>query len=169
MKLILEDKNIQDLFHYTSIDNLIDILLEDKLKSKYGVISFSRRSDLVSFKDWSVYNECVIVLDGNKLSNRYKIKPTMQTGSRFEAEEIIKTKSIDNLSAYIIKIIIDEKFIPTNKIINNTRLQNKWENNNEYYLDILNKSYYNSNTHMLKKKDLFYDVINMSNVKIEYK
>ena len=74
-----------------------------------------------------------IVLDGDKLSNKYKITPfndfpkVLQKG-REEKEEMIKTKNgIPNIDKYIIKITFNEKSSYYNEDEYN-ELKNKYHN-----------------------------------------
>jgi hypothetical protein len=69
-------KNVGILYHYTSLASLIniakdDFILKDRYK-RYNYISFTRNgSGIVGRGE----GPCRLILDGNKLSNKYKIVP----------------------------------------------------------------------------------------------
>lgn len=113
LKYILNEmKQVGILYHYTNIINLLSILTTNKLISKnVPYISFTR--DKLFHKN-TRYNiggmECRLVIDGNKLSNNYKIKPysyhfyDLPDVKNDESEEKIDTNVIKNIDKYIIDI-----------------------------------------------------------------
>jgi hypothetical protein len=112
---LIDAKQTGVLYHYTYIKNLQKILNDKGLKSwEYNFISFSRY--------WNEdYAPCRIAFDGNKLSNKYKIRPFMDvdveitkaSNELFEAEEIImwpiNTLLPIVIPKYVIQIDILEK------------------------------------------------------------
>lgn len=133
-KSYFEAKQVGILYHFTTTGNLISILKSDTLRgssaSQLGkdVISTTRFYDMGDtplFPLPTGFGECRITLNGNKLSNKYKIRPfndeytlsgygvSRGTGSS-EYEEMIMTDKVTNLSKYIIQIdsietdIVDE-------------------------------------------------------------
>lgn len=99
-KQINESKSVGILYHYTSLENAIKIIKENQLKSNIsdqGIqsISFTRNKNFHKNKNFNgISNECRFVIDGNKLSNKYKISPYAQkdfekSSENFEAEERI--------------------------------------------------------------------------------
>ena len=103
--LLKEGKQVGILYHYTSYEACIKILQSNKIKStetenstidksQYS-ISFTRDKNFhKSFRSTGNLPSCRLVIDGDKLSNKYKINPYVQSGfekgtSYFEAEENI--------------------------------------------------------------------------------
>ena len=130
-----ERKQSGILFHNTSVDNLIKILQDNKLKTSKNdlntLIDFriKRDDDLLItpfgpiIKDRSKYPPFIsltrdkgykrspenptIVIDGEKLSDNYKIVPYSQFGGRtYDEREERVYKDIRNLDKYIIKVIL---------------------------------------------------------------
>ena len=127
-KELTEAKQVGILYHYTSLENLIKITKTNMLRPfEYDGISFTRDKHFHkvnrSADSDSVEKECRIVLDGNKLSHRYKIRPYNYFGTvdynpskdiklyykhippMDEQEELIR-EPIRNLNPYVIKIQI---------------------------------------------------------------
>lgn len=120
---IQEAKQVGILYHYTSVNFLLQILKEDTLLSRLNsddsrTISFTRDKNFEKFKGRSIYStEARIVLDGNKISERYKLEPFnffkySQTGKYYEAEEILKIDKLSNVSKYIIRVELLESALP---------------------------------------------------------
>lgn len=113
---IMEEKNIGILYHFTSYEGM-NLIINDnfKLINKFGVpvknnfyVSFTRNKNLKT-----VYREVRITIDGNKLSNRYQIKPYADIKSGYgknkndESEERALVKKKDgfvDISKSIIRI-----------------------------------------------------------------
>jgi hypothetical protein len=104
MEKINESKSVGTLYHYTSLENAINIIKSGQLKSSIAdqgkeSISFTRNKDFHKRKTVNgVSSEVRLVVDGDKLSTRYKISPHAQIGfekntPNFEAEEVIISKS----------------------------------------------------------------------------
>ena len=113
---INESKQVGVLYHYTSIEKLISIILDDELKlsKNHDTISFTR--DKLAFRTLAKIYPCCIVVNGDLLSNKYKIEPFQYdyTGTSLkntkvqdEMEEQVK-KNITNFSKYINNIILFE-------------------------------------------------------------
>ena len=119
--LLNESKQVGNLYHFTNKTNLEKIISSDKMvgsfmyelengKELYGV-STTRNKNL--FYDENIIR---ITLDGNKLSNKYKIQPRDYWYRQYnvpnnpqtidEDEEVILTPKgyISNINEYIIKI-----------------------------------------------------------------
>lgn len=92
LKPMIESKYTQDhvLYHYTSLESLIEILVDDFLMAhnkKYSNSIYNFRDDVVSLsrsKQWLylkrpsisfVVTMCAIELNADKLSNKYKLQP----------------------------------------------------------------------------------------------
>jgi hypothetical protein len=132
LKEITEGKQVGTLYHYTGWPSVYSIIKENTLKPLFkgkqaGYVSLTRSKN----QDFTIAQEAdsVIVLDGDKLSNNYKITPyhdvlynndvIADTGiqdtpiDRFqrdffedEKEERIKGP-ITNLNKYLLKVIIN--------------------------------------------------------------
>lgn len=112
-----EGKNIADLYHFTTIQALVDILLSDTL---HGPTSLTRNKNF--YKETKIIpKEVCIQLNGSKLSNNYKLVPysylhdpfvkSMTKGkmTSFENQyEEQTTKDIKNLSRYVRQILVKE-------------------------------------------------------------
>ena len=116
--LILESKNVGIIYHFTSIENLYFMLENNnfKLKSEYNYVSFTRNSNLFSSELNPSKLQTRIMIDGNKLSNYYKITPYKDFSIKKEhgeAEERFifseNTLKYIDIKNFIIEIdIIDE-------------------------------------------------------------
>ena len=111
IRVMKEAKQAGIMYHYTKYDNLLSILKDDMImKGEHNYISFTRNK-----RNIKSGLACQIVLDGDKLSNRYKIEPFdyfNMTGED-EQEERVLTRVIKNVHQYIREINIEndeEKF-----------------------------------------------------------
>lgn len=116
MKLqeIFESKQVGDLYHLVTLEKMKFILDNDLIKSRNFVsISLTRNKHMNDYLGSDGLVLFKLVLDGNKLSNNYKISPfsyISKTSIRFnEFEEIIKSNEIKNISKYIKQIIVIDK------------------------------------------------------------
>lgn len=125
LKEITEGKQVGTLYHFTTFTNAVEILKSNSLKRNLSAteddmggvrkgISTTRRS----YDNWvgsslegtfdSIF--CVrFKLDGDKLSNKYKIVPYHwedDSRKRGEFEELIKTDSISDLKQYLLRVDI---------------------------------------------------------------
>lgn len=115
LRTILEGKQVGKLYHLVSLPSMRHILKTDKLESQYfSGISTTRdkhRTHYVGDRG----NYFRLVLDGDKLANKFKIEPfsykSIQGSVGDEMEEKIKTQTILNISSYIIEIQILQKQI----------------------------------------------------------
>ena len=109
-------KQVGILYHYTNFYHLLSILNGNILKS--GIvgrdnISFTRDKNFLSSERLIEGTQCCLVIDGDKLSNDYKIKPYSdqqflkgnEEGYSLESEEIVK-EDISPIIPYIIEIRI---------------------------------------------------------------
>lgn len=147
---ILESKQVGVLYHYTSLENIYKILLTNRLESgDAGMQSDSYDGLFISTtRDKNFHNqkrtidstECRIVLNGDKISNRYKIIPHNQIdydktrSNNTESEEAILSDVISNLNNYIIRIDFFKH--PNKNIIN---FLNKNKINYKAMNDFINK------------------------------
>ena len=101
-----EAKQVGILYHYTE-----NWLLEQIIKSNtlQAPVSFTRSKDKKTVS-W-LGAECSLVIDGDKLSNNYKISPYRDSDggeNPFDEMEERVNKDITNLNKYIIKVILYE-------------------------------------------------------------
>jgi hypothetical protein len=122
--ILKEAKQVGDIYHFTSIDNLANMLKEYDsvtLDSSYsseagkGYFSFTRNPNIPSLSDFQ--KQVRFKLNGNKMSNKYKFEPYADTsssedfykqGKNFESEERISAKNnptID-LTPYIESVVL---------------------------------------------------------------
>jgi hypothetical protein len=144
LKEITEGKQVGDVYHFTSMDNLKKILKSKILipskERKY--ISFTRNKNLATLENEK--RDVKITIDGNKLSTKYKIIPYTQTSPEtkfddylfkrnpnifkksdesFEAEVIIPVEKYNNkidILPYIKQIDITDYNFIKDRPLNNT-------------------------------------------------
>ena len=102
---INEAKQLSDLYHFTDILSLLKIAEEETL-GIYGSVSLTRNKNFPKI-DRAIPKECFIVLDGEKLSENYKIKPYQFPGYEDQSEEMVN-RPIKNLNRYIKSVCIYE-------------------------------------------------------------
>lgn len=130
---INEAKEVGTLYHFTTITNLVQIIKSNSLRGSErkdlnkNAVSFTREKYLpfvIQTKLSGGTPEVVIVIDGDKLTNRYKTQPYQYGGSTKgkagekirknvgdEREEIVLADKIEKLDLYIKKIyFIDVSF-----------------------------------------------------------
>jgi hypothetical protein len=114
--LLKEAKQVGILYHYTSLHNLQSIIKSNKLQSRESSgVSFSRSKDknIMQWLDTTV--EAALVINGDKLSNNYKIYPYNDLATQdsvgvenFDEMEEVVDRDITNLDKYLIKVILYE-------------------------------------------------------------
>lgn len=118
LDILNEGKQVGTLYHWTDIYHSYDIVsndflkgyLTDTFKDQPG-ISFTRDKNFIKSKP-KLRNkpEICFVIDGDKLSNSYKIQPFQDPKiKKDEMEEKVLTDGIKNFSNYVIKVIIPKK------------------------------------------------------------
>ena len=123
-----EGKQVGTLYHWTNNSNLLNILNTNTLVPNYTeggeihkdqsgpYVSFTRSKDKNQFTIAEEAN-ALLIINGDKLSNNYKITPFQDYGSDYEpsddvgdqfdeSEERIYKKTIKNLDKYLIKVIL---------------------------------------------------------------
>lgn len=112
-KLILERKNLGDLYHVLDYTKLLYVLKNNKIKSYKagnGKISLTRNKMLNSYLGDSPQSMFKLIIDGNKLSDKYRIKPFKffsRNGQGFEEyEEQVNSYEITNVFSYIKGVVI---------------------------------------------------------------
>ena len=110
-----EAKQVGELYHFTTIERFDQIILTKVLKPSYNHvygsgISFTRNKNFQ--KDVYYFQDKVIrlTLDGDKLSNQYKIKPYQDSNFQDEQEEFLITEKDVPIFKYIkdISVIKDD-------------------------------------------------------------
>jgi hypothetical protein len=117
---INEAKNIGKLYHFTGILQLAKIIEDNALKpildmsDEKTYISFTRNQYFYKEPRYSVSTQCRIVVDGNKLSSKYKLTPYSDPeysfkghepeseADPFEYEERVQTKAVENLDNFVL-------------------------------------------------------------------
>lgn len=103
---ISEAKQVGTLYHFTRPFSALSILEKNEISLGIrGYVSLTRNKN---FKSSGVDNTLAFVLDGDRLSQNYKIEPYADRafyGKNKEAEERIDNK-ITSLSKYLLKILI---------------------------------------------------------------
>lgn len=105
--LLKEAKQVGVLYHVMDIDKFESLLKYDILKKP---TSFTRNKDYDRVVGREKNYTYQIVVDGDKLSNNYKIKPINQGGGwvKDEYEELVNV-NIKNIGKYITDIIVISK------------------------------------------------------------
>ena len=113
-----ESKQVGTLYHFTSLDSIEEIMKSDKLVSgnnfqnkKVGndVISTTRSKHGVNIRGTGkvklMYGRVRIELEGDKLSNNFKIQSSDFHGDLDNFEELVFAKEIKPLSKYIKRVV----------------------------------------------------------------
>ena len=159
--ILNEGKQVGTLYHWTDTMSSYDIVnnnflkgyLTDTFSSQPGV-SFTRNKNFLSTKP-KLRNkpEICFVIDGDKLSNTYKIQPYQDPKiKKDEMEEKVLTDGIKNFSNYVIKVIIPKKRFMTSLAYSPSQYDYKFEKaggegyagNIKYYIEWLNKKGFNN-------------------------
>jgi len=111
LKEITEGKQVGDLYHFTSIENLYSILKDEYIIPNYeNQISTTRNKNVDPtpfLNDYSKkMNIACLKLNGNKISQKYKIKPYL-----YDEDTTPKHR----LPAYISKFEFEEQIITNGK------------------------------------------------------
>jgi len=122
LKEITEAKQVGTIYHFT---NDLEKILQTNLLKATSVKNSSTPLSIVSFTrtphrtfDIARYSDSVLVIDGDKLSNKYKISPFKDPKVDWEDEmEERVFGDIPNIDQYIIKVILfedeyDEDVVP---------------------------------------------------------
>jgi hypothetical protein len=110
LDILKEAKQVGILYHFTDIDGLLGILKTNELwASDTNANHVSLTRDKQGWHVGTLDNAFRISLDGNKISNKYKIRPYSWWGNdrgigNTESEEAVLTDKITNIRDYIIDI-----------------------------------------------------------------
>jgi hypothetical protein len=125
LKEITEGKQVGDLYHFTPLKNIPTILNSQRLNpNDEGQISTSRRPNMniEIFMDDGFSNRmdnvsiARMVLDGNKISNKYKIRPFSYENEDLGEEQIVVNHQYFYFFPYLKRIDI---------FLNNKKINNK--------------------------------------------
>lgn len=108
---LLEFRSRGTLYHLFDLEKLVFILKNNSLEPKnFANISTTRNKNMIGYLGDKSTTLFKLELDGDKLSNNYKIKPfqykTIDAGYLEEWEEVIKTHKISDINKYTKKFII---------------------------------------------------------------
>ncbi len=122
-KALLESKSVGKLYHFTTIKSLLQIAddntLGDVSTMPHATVSLTRNKNLYKHTN-IIPHECCIVIDGNALSTRYKIRPYQWSPSHFgggksttnhEVEDQYEEEVqgvIRDLSKYVTEVVLFE-------------------------------------------------------------
>jgi hypothetical protein len=110
LDILKEAKQVGILYHFTDIEGLLGILKTNELwASETNADHVSLTRDKQGWHVGTLDNAFRISLDGNKISNKYKIRPYSWWGNdrgtrNTESEEAVLTDKITNIRDYIIDI-----------------------------------------------------------------
>ena len=110
LDILKEAKQVGILYHFTDIEGLLGILKTNELwASETNADHVSLTRDKQGWHVGTLDNAFRISLDGNKISNKYKIRPYSWWGNDrgardTESEEAVLTDKITNIRDYIIDI-----------------------------------------------------------------
>lgn len=125
MDLLLEARQVGPIYHFTSFDSLKNILQSNTIKGSWGnqdvkgkYVSVTRDKNLWKTEPNLGAEEIqvALVLDGDKISNKYKIRPYAYEPYRdldrsgAEAEELIMlpTGVLSNVNQYLLGVKVLE-------------------------------------------------------------
>jgi len=134
--LLNEGKQVGTLYHWTDFMGSINIINHNFLKgyltdtfTEQPAISFTRDKNFYKGKNkLATKPEICFVIDGDKLSNHYKIQPFQDSKiKKDEMEEKVLTDGIKNFSQYVINIIIVKNRFNKSTSYSPDQIKNKWE------------------------------------------
>ena len=135
--LLNEGKQVGILYHWTDFMGSMNIINQDFLKGyltdtfkKQPAISFTRDKNFYKGKNkLATKPEICFVVDGDKLSNHYKIRPFQDSKiKKDETEEKVLTDGIKNFSQYITNIIVVKNRFNKSFSYSPGQIKDKWEN-----------------------------------------
>jgi len=124
---LYEAKQVGILYHYTSLESLVQITNSNMLRQMgYDGVSLTRDKNFHKWDRESIPSECRFIIDGDKLSHNFKIepfnyyandkdafnneRPYNHTPYYDEQEEVVK-RPIKPLNKYVIQLQIFEKVL----------------------------------------------------------
>jgi len=135
LDILKEAKQVGSLYHWTDFVGSLNIISQNFLKGyitdtfKQPAISFTRDKNFYKGKNkLATKPEICFIIDGDKLSNHYKIQPFQDsTIKKDEMEEKVITEGIKNFSQYVTKIIIIKNRFNKSPIYSPDQIENKWK------------------------------------------
>jgi hypothetical protein len=158
-RFFLEAKQVGTLYHFSSLDNVLSMLRDNSIKgvnykrftkesgkevtkTVFGVSLTRDKNARLDLKDNKL--EAKLVLDGNKISNNYKISQYDEFSiysndnyhsRRMEAEEFVYG-TIKDLKSFITEITIDVDLVVKHLIsIRKDLLKSKYSKDQSFYND----------------------------------
>jgi len=133
--ILNEAKQVGPLYHWTDLMGSLNIISQNFLKGyltdtfKQPAISFTRDKNFYKGKNkLATKPEICFVIDGDKLSNHYKIQPFQDPKiKKDEMEEKAITEGIKNFSQYITKIIIIKNRFNSSSQYSPSQIEDKWK------------------------------------------
>jgi hypothetical protein len=136
LDILIEGKQVGFLYHWTDFMGSMNIISQDFLKGYLTdtfkiqpAISFTRDKNFYKGKNkLSTKPEICFVVDGDKLSNHYKIQPFQDPKiKKDEMEEKVLTKGIEDFSKYVTKIIVIKNRFNKSHTYSPDQIKNKWK------------------------------------------
>jgi hypothetical protein len=136
LKNINEAKQVGNLYHFTSLENIKDIIKSTYLiPNDEGQISTSVRANMtigdIGKNNTQGKNIVRITLDGNKISNKYKIRPLDYEGEDLGEEQIVTDGKNFPFLPYLKRIDLfiikpkDKKIETTKKLLDSVNIPYK--------------------------------------------
>jgi hypothetical protein len=153
--ILNEAKQVGILYHYTSLNNALKIIDDNKLLASHadnGIsISFTRDKNFLKKPRIGLSgSDIAFVFNGDKLSNKYKIKPnkfnTDNVGDESE-ERINNIIKIENLKNYVEEVWIFKSRIDDYNSNSKRKMQDlisiRYFNGNDFSLSDIQKKFTN--------------------------
>ena len=133
--ILNEGKQVGLLYHWTDLVGSLNIISQDFLKGyltdtfkEQPAISFTRDKNFYKGKNkLATKPEICFVIDGDKLSNHYKIQPFQDPKiKKDEMEEKVLTKGIENFSQYVVKVLVIKNRFDTSNTYSPDQIKDTW-------------------------------------------
>jgi hypothetical protein len=136
LNILNEAKQVGTLYHWTDLMGSLNIISQDFLKGyltdtfkEQPAISFTRDKNFYKGKNkLAAKPEICFVIDGDKLSNHYKIQPFQDPKiKKDEMEEKVLTDGIKNFSQYVTKVIVIKNRFNKSYTYSPLQIEDKWK------------------------------------------
>jgi hypothetical protein len=153
IQIINEAKQVGEIYHYTALANALKIINDNELFSSHAdrgfSISFTRDKYFLNKPRIGLGGtDIAFVIDGNKLSNNYKINPNKFTTDNVgneQEERIQDIKKITNFKNYVKEVWIFKSRIEDYNDFNKRKMQDlistRFFNNNNFKLIDVQKKF----------------------------
>jgi hypothetical protein len=153
LKKITEGKQVGTLYHFTSLNGLYGILKDGFIKPNYeGQISTTRNKNIIDISAFFEYNggqvTVILELDGDKISNNYKIKPYYHDEDTDPSE---RNPAYMNKYEFEEQIVTNGKNFPIFPYLKNVSITIDNKRN-------LNKKILSQTIELLKEKNIPYEI-----------